>query len=88
MILVMVISTDNVFGSVRIVAAGYEYPEGTIMRIHNVNSTPLIAIVLDRGGAIGTGKKYTLDLLTESNNQAYQLGTRHGIQIEILRIGY
>ena len=80
--------TDPTFGSVRIVAAGYEYPMGTILRLTNVESTPIIAIVLDRGGAIGNGKSFTLDLLTESNAKAYQLGTRYGVQIEMLRLGY
>lgn len=80
--------TDPTFGSVRIVAAGYEYPEGTILRLTNVESNPIIAIVLDRGGAIGMGKKFTLDLLTESNQKAYELGTRYNVQIEKLRNGY
>lgn len=79
---------DDTFGSVRIVAAGYEYPMGTILRLTNVENTPIIAIVLDRGGAIGSGKSFTLDLLTESNAKAYQLGVRHGILIEVLRLGY
>lgn len=80
--------TDSTFGSVRIVAAGYEYPMGSILRLTNVESTPIIAIVLDRGNAIGAGKSFTLDLLTESNAKAYQLGTRYGVQIEMLRSGY
>ena len=79
---------DASFGSVRIVAAGYEYPIGSILRLTNVESTPIIAIVLDRGGAIGSGKSFTLDLLTESNAKAYQLGVRHDILIEVLRLGY
>jgi len=80
--------TDPTFGSVRIVAAGNEYPLGTILRLTNVESNPIIAIVLDRGGAIGNGKKYTLDLLTESNAKAYEQGVRYGVQIEMLRSGY
>lgn len=80
--------TDSTFGSVRIVAAGGEYPLGTILRLTNVEDTPIIAIVLDRGGAIGTGKSFTLDLLTESNAKAYELGVRYGVLIEVLRLGY
>ena len=80
--------TDPTFGSVRIVAAGGEYPLGTILRLTNVESTPIIAIVLDRGGAIGTGKSFDLDLLTESNARAYELGVRYGVLIEVLRFGY
>lgn len=80
--------TDSTFGSVRIVAAGYEYPLGTVLRLTNVEENPIIAIVLDRGGAIGSGKKYMLDLLTENNNQANQLGVKYNVQIEVLRLGY
>lgn len=80
--------TDSTFGNVRIVAAGKEYPLGTILRLTNVESTPIIAIVLDRGGAIGYGKKFTLDLLAESDSIANQLGVRYNIQIEMLRSGY
>lgn len=80
--------TDPTYGSVRIVAAGSEYPLGTILRLTNVESTPIIAIVLDRGGAIGTGKSFTLDLLAESNAKAYELGVRYGVVIEVLRFGY
>ena len=80
--------TDPAFGSVRIVAAGGEYPLGTILRLTNVESSPIVAIVLDRGGAIGAGKSFTLDLLTESNARAYELGVRYGVLIEVLRFGY
>lgn len=79
--------TDPTFGSVRIVAAGSEYPYGTILRLSNASS-PIIAIVLDRGGAIGSGKRYILDLLTESNAAAYQAGVRYNTTIEVLRMGY
>ena len=80
--------TDPTFGSVRVVAAGSEYPLGTILRLTNVESNPIIAIVLDRGGAIGTGKSFTLDLLTESTARAYELGVRYSVIIEVLRFGY
>lgn len=80
--------TDSTFGNIRIVAAGYEYPLGTILRLTNVESTPILAIVLDRGGAIGYGKKFTLDLLAESDSIANQLGVRYNVQIEMLRTGY
>ena len=80
--------TDSTFGSVRIVAAGDEFPLGTILRLNNVESNPIIAIVLDRGSAIGPGKSFTLDLLTESNAKAYELGIRNGVVIEVLRFGY
>lgn len=80
--------TDPTFGSVRIVAAGSEFPLGTILRLTNVESNPIIAIVLDRGSAIGQGRSFTLDLLAESNAKAYELGIRNGVLIEVLRFGY
>lgn len=80
--------TDPTFGSVRIVAAGNEFPLGTILRLTNVENNPIIVIVLDRGSAIGQGKSFTLDLLTESNAKAYELGIRNGVVIEVLRFGY
>ncbi|MDD6224275.1 MAG: hypothetical protein PUB18_04660 [bacterium] len=80
--------SDPTFGNVRIVAAGYEYQEGSILRLTNVESTPIVAIVLDRGGAIGAGKSFTIDLLTESNAKAYELGIRNNVKIEMLRSGY
>lgn len=80
--------TDSTYGSVRIVAAGKEYPFGTILRLSNSNTSPIIAIVLDRGGAIGSGKRYMLDLLTESNAAAYQAGVKYNMTIEVLRMGY
>ncbi len=80
--------TDPVYGSVRIVAAGQEYPLGTIMRLTNIGEDPMLAIVLDRGGAIGSGKGRILDLLTESNAVAYQQGLKYNVKIEVLRLGY
>ena len=80
--------TDPTYGSVRIVAAGWEYPYGTILRMSNSSTAPIIAIVLDRGGSIGSGKKYFLDLLTESNASAYSAGVKYNMTIEVLRMGY
>lgn len=80
--------TDPTYGSVRIVAAGWEYPYGTILRISNSSTPPIIAIVLDRGGSIGSGKKYFLDLLTESNASAYSAGVKYNMTVEVLRMGY
>ena len=80
--------TDPTYGSVRIVAAGWEYPYGTIVRISNSSTSPILAIVLDRGGSIGRGKKYFLDLLTESNASAYSAGVQYNMTIEVLRMGY
>lgn len=78
---------DNTFGTVRIVAADYKYPSGTILRL-SYNGNVMIAIVLDRGGGIGDGKKYQIDLLTESEAKCYQLGVMYGATLEVLRLGF
>lgn len=80
--------TDSTYGSVRIVAAGNEYPFGTILRLSNASTSPIIAIVLDRGGAIGQGRRYFLDLLTESEATANHAGVKYNMTIEVLRMGY
>ena len=80
--------TDSTYGDVRIVAAGGEYPFGTILRLSNSSTSPMIAIVLDRGSAIGSGKKYILDLLAESETAANEAGVKYNMTIEVLRMGY
>lgn len=78
---------DATFGNVRIVAADYKYPTGTILRLSH-NGSSIIAIVLDRGGGIGDGRKYQIDLLAESEAQSSHLGVKYGVTLEVLRLGY
>ena len=78
---------DKTFGSVRVVAADSKYPLGTIVRI-GYNGSTITAIVLDRGGAIGDGKRFQIDLLTTSNSKAYELGIVNNTNLEVLRLGY
>ena len=78
---------DPTFGSVRIVAADSKYPLGTIVRIGYYGSN-ITAIVLDRGGGIGDGNKFQIDLLTTSNSKAYELGIIQNTSLEVLRLGY
>lgn len=78
---------DKTFGSVRVVAADSKYPLGTIVRI-NYHGNNITAIVLDRGGAIGDGKRFQIDLLTTSNSKAYELGIVNNTSLEVLRLGY
>lgn len=78
---------DPTFGSVRVVAADNKYPLGTVIRL-GYHGTSITAIVLDRGGGIGDGKKFQIDLLTSSNSEAYQLGTVYDTSLEVLRLGY
>ena len=46
------------------------------------------AIVLDRGGAIGIGKKFMFDLLFPSEAEASKFGTSYNVSFEVLRYGY
>lgn len=78
---------DPTFGSVRVVAADSKYPLGTILRL-GYHGTSITAIVLDRGGGIGDGKKFQIDLLTSSENKANELGIVKNTSLEVLRLGY
>ena len=78
---------DSTFGNVRIVAADYKYPTGSIVRL-TYNGNVIIAIVLDRGGGIGDGRKYQIDLLDVSEAESSRLGVMYGATLELLRSGY
>ena len=78
---------DIEYGSVHIVAADKSIPFGTIVRILNIDSEPIIAIVLDRGGAIGFNKNAYFDLLYPSEYETLSFGKKYA-QIEILRYGF
>ena len=56
---------DKEYGKIRVVAASRDYKCGTIVRfsIPKLSDQPIIAVVMDRGGAIQDNR---LDLLTES----------------------
>ena len=57
------------------------------MRLSYQGST-ITAIVLDRGGGIGDGKKFQIDLLESSEAQANSRNIVSGSQLEVLRLGY
>ena len=80
---------DNKYGKVRIVAADKSLPFGTIVRIKNLKvfKEPVLAIVLDRGGAIGFNKGIYFDLLYKSEKETLSFGKRQAT-FEILRKGY
>jgi len=78
---------DKEYGKVKIVAADRTMKFGTIVRM-NIDNEPVLAIVLDRGGAIGFNKKFQFDLLCESEKTSYELGIEMNSKIEVLRIGY
>lgn len=76
---------DGQYGNVRIIAAGTEIKKWSIVRIKNsALGNNVLAIVLDRGGSIGTGKKFLIDMLTNSNE--HYDGTNN-VVVEVLRNG-
>ncbi len=78
---------DPEYGQIRIIAADRKYPFGTIMRISE-NEKSIIAIVLDRGGAIYTGN-VDADLVVSSESVAVQeVGKWQNATFEVLRYGY
>lgn len=81
--------SDAVYGQVRILAGDAAYPFGTIVRIKDSRvSSEFIGIVLDRGGAIGFGKKFLFDLLYPSEQLALKDEVSYNTTFEILRFGY
>ena len=81
---------DKEFGKIRIVAGDKSYPYGTIVKLSNTGyySKPIYAVVLDRGGGVGKGKKFLFDLLFETEKDALKMGSRKNVTFEILRLGY
>ena len=82
---------DKDYGKIRIVAGDKSYPFGTIVRMSNTNygdNSDIYAIVLDRGGGVGKGKKFLFDLLFETESAAAKAGSRKNVKFEILRLGY
>lgn len=80
---------DKEYGKIRIVAADKTLPFGTIVRIKNLDlfDDDIIAIVLDRGSAIGFKRKVYFDLLYKSEKDTLTFGKRYAT-FEILRKGY
>lgn len=78
---------DNSYGKVRILAADYAIPCGTIVQIANVNfsNDPIIGIVLDRGGAI---KGNIMDFLVTETDNMDIVGRQKDVRYEILRWGW
>lgn len=80
---------DNEYGKIRIIAADFSIPFGTIIKISNLNNTnSIITIVLDRGGAIGYDTQAQVDLLFSNDYDCIQFGRQYDIKFEILRDGF
>ena len=80
---------DKEYGKIRIVAADKSLPFGSIIRIKDLNvfNDDIIAIVLDRGSAIGFNRKVYFDLLYPSEKDTDFFGKRYAT-FELLRRGY
>ena len=79
---------DPNYGECRIIAADPKYPYGTIIRVVDSKIGTFNAIVLDRGGAIGIGRKFMADLLFTSEAEASGFGLSRNTTFEVLRYGY
>lgn len=79
---------DPTYGTVRIVAADREYPIGSIVKVSGSRLGDFNAIVLDRGGGIGFGKRFLFDLLFASEAEASGFGTSYNVTFDLLRSGY
>lgn len=79
---------DSQYGNVRIVAADTDFPCGTIVRISPsiFSSSPMIAIVLDRGGDIGFNGKFLFDLLFTVDTRVS--GVSRNVTFTVLRTGW
>lgn len=80
--------SDATYGDVRIVAADRSYKFGSIVKVSGSKLGDFYAIVLDRGGGIGFGKRFLFDLLFSSEGEASQFGTSYDVTFELVRDGY
>lgn len=80
--------TDKEYGKIRILAADYSIPCGSIIHISNFVFVPgkeFTGIVLDRGSAI---VGLTMDLLYPSEADTVIVGRQRNIEFEVLRWGW
>lgn len=80
--------TDKEYGKIRILAADYSIPCGSIIHIKNykfVKNKEFIGIVLDRGSAI---VGLTMDLLYPSEADTVIIGRQRNIEFNIERWGW
>ncbi len=79
---------DKEYGKIRILAADYSIPCGSIIHINNykfVENKELIGIVLDRGSAI---VGLTMDLLYPSEADTVVIGRQRNIEFTVIRWGW
>ena len=78
---------DSNYGKLRIIAADKSIPFGTIVKISNIGEE-IIAIVLDRGGAIGFNNFSQADLLCVNEYVSFDFGKKNNAKFEVLRYGF
>ena len=79
---------DNEYGKLRILAADYSIPCGSIIKISNfkfIDGNEFYGIVLDRGSAI---VGLTMDLLYPSEKDTLIIGRQYNINFKIQRWGW
>lgn len=80
--------TDKEYGKIRILAADYSIPCGSIIHISNykfVEGNEFYGIVLDRGSAI---VGLTMDLLYPSEEDTVIIGRQRNIKFQVVRWGW
>lgn len=82
------IFNDASYGNVRILAGDRKYPYGSIVRVSGTRLGTFNAIILDRGGGVGFGKRFLFDLLCPSESDAANVGSFQNVVFEVLRYGY
>ena len=78
---------DPTYGNVRGLAAGREFPCGTIININGAGMGNFTGVVIDRGGAIGMGRRNMFDILVNNDSIAYQYGVSY-VTYQVLRMGW
>ena len=79
---------DNEYGKLRILAADYSIPCGSIIKINNfkfIDGNEFYGIVLDRGSAI---VGLTMDLLYPSEKDTQIIGRQYNIHFSVQRWGW
>ena len=76
---------DNIYGTVRILAADPKIPCGSIIKVSNYDNQEFLGIVLDRGRDI---HGLTMDLLFDSEKTVINLGRKYNINFKVERWGY
>ena len=78
---------DQTYGKIRVVAADRSLPCGSIVRITGINiyQEPILAVVMDRGGAI-QGNHLDLLFATEKNLEGFHTSSQ--IKFEVIRYGW